>query len=1490
MAGEREDISFGAKVDASAALRVLAQLGKGLRELLGVQNLVNRAGNNRAQIAALREEIATRQAAVAALRNEAAARRERGRDVVDKEISVQKERIKNAQQEIISSQQALRNQRDLARDRIRLGSQDLNTIRRSGGAEVRAAQESARETIRSARERQEAIRATAREGFDIAQKRFRDLKAEVRAQNEADREIIRSMKARIAAMAGNRPGATPAQRGAVTRAQNQIEPALESARAAARDRRVQVDAAREELATFRNKSNAIIAAGRAELRSVVEAEQAKVRAAREGARERIDLARNELRVARQNAQQGSGFARQEVTQARANLAAARTIAAQQIAQARAAARANVQQVQQQIRAGQGYIANLRQQVAALRGAAAAQRAFATSNLNIGGAMRSSSDAVSSFTRRVLLFISALQGIRKIRDFIGAGIEFNQIIESSTLGIASLITAEANLTTQQGKVLQGTEALGAAQVLATEQIRQLRIAGIQTSATTKELVQTFQEAVGAGISVGLTLDQIRKFSVSVAQAATAINLPMNQLQQETRSILQGTIDRNSRIAKALQLTNAEVAAAKAQGRLYDLLNEKFAAFNVAGVEAVKTWAALDANIEDAISLLAGEITEPLFKQLRDAGQKALGQIFDLDEARIQSSFRGIISANRELFDEMGSTLADGIAAAVEGAKELSEWFAANKDAVHETAVAFGTMIREIGGLVADLIGVVTHSAEAATSANTIADAFRTIAGLARFLREHIDAVVTTMEGMVAAGLAAAAISSPIAAAVAGVALLIGYLNRLHAANVAQRDELDRGTLAYARQTTDLVRLTEQYVALRAEMEKMKKGSKEQKDAQSQLRDLGERLVEIDGRYDKVLKSTTLSVKKQAAEMRDLAKSRLEGVTKSLQTQKEELAKAEKFITDLGDKNRIGDALVPRPGESEPAFAARKRQIENIKLQIEGMKRSIDVTREALDLMRKAFDDADKTARGVTLTPKKDPKDDLRKSANDALEAARARLKVAEAEEKAHAEIVRTRFEQGQLSSQEYHNALEAQALHTLDVEKEVADAELALATAKQDQGQIEAAKQHQLAIEEKRNEVISEENRKRLEEEKKFAEDKAKVDIEFLQGGDADDKLIAAARQAAAEYKDALQEAFREKDFTLVLKINTLIDRRTAEIEFNDMKEKVQKIEDDLNKKREDIAHQVEIGVITPEAGLKMFADASRDAQGALGDLYTQALKLEPVLSANPEFEAFLGNLAQRWIELARDVSSASDTMAKFKAGLRSAVQSGILTFFDELGDRSKSASDVVRDSLLQILKTFRDVISQILVQKLVQAIFGSFGGIASPNAIPGGVATPGSATGGLVGRRAPRRATGGGLMEGPGTPTSDSIPLLWVSRKEYVQPAHAVEYYGEEGLRWLEAFRSRTIPRAMIKEMVRGMQHYDVISRPQANRMAVGGSVSQIRARGPGAPTRIDLHGSIEQRLTVDEGGFIRVLEGRTGRHIVMQHVGENRKSVEKVLRTTRRS
>lgn len=297
-----------------------------------------------------------------------------------------------------------------------------------------------------------------------------------------------------------------------------------------------------------------------------------------------------------------------------------------------------------------------------------------------------SRAVDSLAARFVALLAPVVAVtaafRGAGALINAGFEANSGIEQARLGIASLITAQSDLRDSHGKLLTGTSALNAAMTFADEQMNKLRIAGLNTSATFAQLSEAYQQAVGAGLSAGLNLDEIRQITVGITQAAGALGVPMNQLNQEVVSILNGTIDMNSRVGKSLQISNEMVKSWKEQGVLAERLNERMQAFATAGSVANGNWVVMKSNMEEAFSVMSGNVTSGMFDKVKGSIAQAMSGVFDLSTAKISDQFKGLSDTLTGLFDGIGSAASTGIDAMSAGVQNLSRWLSENKQVVGE----------------------------------------------------------------------------------------------------------------------------------------------------------------------------------------------------------------------------------------------------------------------------------------------------------------------------------------------------------------------------------------------------------------------------------------------------------------------------------------------------------------------------------------------------------------------------------------------------------------------------------------------------------------------------------------------------------------------------------------------------------------------------------------------------------------------------------------
>lgn len=352
------------------------------------------------------------------------------------------------------------------------------------------------------------------------------------------------------------------------------------------------------------------------------------------------------------------------------------------------------------------------------------------------------NAAARAVKALVAGFAAFQAVRVLQQAATAGVQFNAQLETAQLGIASIIASQAKLVDGQGQAVKGAEALAAAYGLAEEQVFKLRVAGLETAATSQQLAEAFQAAVGAGIGAGLNLDQIRGLTIQIVQAAGALGVPMNQIAQEVRSILDGTIDINSRVAVTLGITNEQVRNWKTQGTLVEELNKRMGAFTQAGKEAGNTFAVITSNAAEAVQSLAGDVFKGFFEELKGGIKDATSGLFDTQNLTINGDLSDAVGLARELATAVGSGLADALRGIVALAREFSTFIKENRTDIDILLGTVGALLSVFGRLVSEVASLVTGITgaglkmgilQAAVTAVAllvagVQDGFRAIAGL------------------------------------------------------------------------------------------------------------------------------------------------------------------------------------------------------------------------------------------------------------------------------------------------------------------------------------------------------------------------------------------------------------------------------------------------------------------------------------------------------------------------------------------------------------------------------------------------------------------------------------------------------------------------------------------------------------------------------------------------------------------------------------------
>lgn len=285
-----------------------------------------------------------------------------------------------------------------------------------------------------------------------------------------------------------------------------------------------------------------------------------------------------------------------------------------------------------------------------------------------------------------------------------GLEAHRQLEQVQLGIAAIITSLAQVKVA-GLPVEGAEKFKVAMKLAADQVAKLRVDAINTTATFEQIAPAFQAALAPGLAAGLSLDQVREITVKVVQAAGALGIPFEQVNQEVRAILEGTINGDARLAKVLGISNKMVASWKQQGTLAEELNKRLEGFSIAGVEAANTLDGLVSNLQEALNVFSAEATTRAFNTLKAEIKKLLPQLFDFENAGIQAQFKSLTDLADDVLVRVvriGGSIAQDIVAGLKRAGEFVSQNRATIDAILDLCVGVVKQLIEIGRVIVGIV--------------------------------------------------------------------------------------------------------------------------------------------------------------------------------------------------------------------------------------------------------------------------------------------------------------------------------------------------------------------------------------------------------------------------------------------------------------------------------------------------------------------------------------------------------------------------------------------------------------------------------------------------------------------------------------------------------------------------------------------------------------------------------------------------------------------
>lgn len=273
-------------------------------------------------------------------------------------------------------------------------------------------------------------------------------------------------------------------------------------------------------------------------------------------------------------------------------------------------------------------------------------------------------AISGATKKVLALVGAYKALDGVKKFVWRGIKFNSTLESSQIGMASIITSMVQLEDAQGKTLQGAQKYAAAQGIAADMMKEIQRLGLETTATTQELVEGVQSVMGSAVQAGMALKDIPRFAVAGAQAMQTLGIPLEQMRTELDALLTGRVNGVQDILAPklfpeipLDKLGEYLRGLKQSGTLIDELHKRFEPFRIAGQDVAQTWKGLMSNLAEALDVVSAEAGKGLSESLKASVRELQNLILTTENGapRISDDFRNIAETISKIESRMGEAL-------------------------------------------------------------------------------------------------------------------------------------------------------------------------------------------------------------------------------------------------------------------------------------------------------------------------------------------------------------------------------------------------------------------------------------------------------------------------------------------------------------------------------------------------------------------------------------------------------------------------------------------------------------------------------------------------------------------------------------------------------------------------------------------------------------------------------------------------------------------
>jgi hypothetical protein len=376
-----------------------------------------------------------------------------------------------------------------------------------------------------------------------------------------------------------------------------------------------------------------------------------------------------------------------------------------------------------------------------------------------------------------------------------------------------------------------------------------------------------------------------------------------------------------------------------------------------------------------------------------------------------------------------------------------------------------------------------------------------------------------------------------------------------------------------------------------------------------------------------------------------------------------------------------------------------------------------------------------------------------------------------------------------------------------------------------------------------------------------------------------DRTEQAERSAAAATRKRRLDDLAESLATAATKADVRIDienayqAELAAIEARGLERRQRAERESLNSQRSLIFGEIATerariereaaeGLISQRDAEREIARIERERIPALEQIalqmtaFAEATKDPELLIAAQNLSAQIGELG-----IERSARAASVAVVNLKDDVIGAIGGELSQFLGSGINQVESFEDAWRSLALGVVQSIQQIIAQLIALRAMQALTGMIGGGgASVRGSPTVSLTSAGGGGGFTGPLPLIGAASGGLVRGPGTSTSDSIPAM-LSNGEFVFSAAAVRRLGPDLLAALNA--------GLGSVQLRDFSHHRV------PHFAAGGLVD-AGARGAG--------GSFEGRISLAPGLIYEEMRRTEGARVIIETLSDHRKSIRALL------